>query len=188
MKKGRLFVISGPGGVGKGTIIDEVLEDKSLGLVRGMNITSRPPRTSDRNNPHYIYVGPTEFEDMILTKKIIEYNFFMGNYYGTSKDSIYDQIDSGNHVLMEADINGGLAIKKEIPSAVLIFLYASLDQLETRLRKRGDYNPKQIDDRMAISKQELGFKGAYDYAVENPEDHPEKCVEEVKQIIKKHIK
>jgi len=188
MKKGRIFIISGPSGVGKGTVIDEILKDRKLNLQRGMNITTRKPRKSDRNNPHYIFVNKRTFEKMEEKKLFLERNEYSGEYYGTSKLVIDKVLSVGGNVLLEADVNGALTIKKKIPEAVLIFIYCRIKDLEKRLKSRGDVLKKERVKRLKRAREELKLKNKYDYNVLNPEGHPEEAILKIKRIIGKEIK
>jgi len=182
----KLFVISGPGGVGKATIIRGVLREKSLNLVRGLNATTRAPRPTDKYDPHFKFVDKKKFKQMIKNGEVLEYNYLDNEYYGTLGPSLFAELKK-HIVLMEADVNGALKIKEKIPEAILIFLTCKLEFLEKRMQKRKDTKKEHIKYRLELAKKEMSRANEYDYTVENPEGHPEHAVDEVVKIIKKEL-
>lgn len=182
----KIFIISGPGGAGKATIIREVLKYKDLNLARGLNATTRAPRSTDKYDPHFRFVNKKRFEEMIKNREVLEYNFLDGEYYGTLGPSLFRELRKSN-VLMEADVNGTLEIKKKIPAAVLIFLTCKLGFLKKRMLKRSDTKTSHIKYRLDLAKKEMNRAKEYDYVVKNPEGHPEEAVNKVVEIIKKEL-
>ncbi len=186
MKKGKLFIISGPSGVGKGTVIDGILADKELGLSECKTVTSRHSR-GGKSDEQYHFVTADQFEKAIHNKEMLEYNLYDGNYYGTSKKILYDLLESGQNTVLEVDINGGIAVKSQILQAMTIFVFAKIGDIEKRLRDRGENTEEEIQERLATARQELNMSDRYDYQIENPEGHPEIAINKAKEIIRKKI-
>jgi len=187
MGKNVIFVISGAGGVGKGTIIRGVINSKKYNLIKGRNITTRKQRHADKKDIHYQFISKDEFKRKIKKGEILEYNFLDGEYYGTSKTDIYTLLKNHN-ILIEVDVNGGMNIKKQISNAVLIFITANLKDIKIRIEKRGDTTKHHLEYRMNLAKQEIEKSKYYDYIVENPEGHPEIAINNVLEIIEKELK
>jgi guanylate kinase len=186
VKKGKLFIISGPSGVGKGTVIDGILTDQELGLCECKTVTSRHQR-GGKSDAQYHFVTADQFEKAINAKEMLEYNLYDGNYYGTSKKILYEFLEAGKNAILEVDINGGIAVKSQIPTAKTIFVHAKLTDIEKRIRDRGENTEEEIQDRLTTARSELAMKDRYDYQVENIEGRPEEAIEEVKKIIRKNI-
>lgn len=183
---GKLFIVSGPSGVGKATVIDKLLEKEELNLSACKTITSRPPR-GGKSDDQYFFTNATKFERMIRDRELLEYNFYNGNYYGTSKELLYEQLSQGKNVILEIDVNGALKIKEQIPSATTIFVYAKIEEIEARIRKRGENSEEEISERVATAREELTYKNSYDFCVENPQGESSKAASEIALIIKKKI-
>jgi guanylate kinase len=187
MKKGKLFIISGPSaGVGKATIIDGVLADKSLNIIQCQTYTTRKPR-GEKSDEQYIFVTADKFEKAIANREMLEYNFLDGNYYGTHKQTLYDNLESGKNIILEIEIGGAMEIKKIMPSVKTIFIFADVNDIEKRIRKRGENSEEQIQKRLEIAREELRHKDLYDYQVENPQGMPQAAISKVKEIIRKNI-
>ena len=182
--KGKLFIISGPSGVGKGTIVEEVAKRPSNNLYWAKSYTTRPERDSDKSEGHYIFIDEKKFKQLEKEREILESNFFNGNWYGSSKSEIDQGISSGKNVLKEIEVNGAMNLKKLLPGAILIFIKSDLKDIENRLIHRGQNTDIEIEERLNTCKKELTFEKEYDYAVINPEGHPEKAIEEVEKIIR----
>lgn len=188
MNNHKIFIISGPGGVGKGTIIRGVLENKDLNLVRGLNATTRKPRPSDKKDKHLIFVTKEEILQMQKEGEILEGNFLGGNYYGTLKTKLLDQLKNYN-VIIEVDIHGAYNLRKKFKkNTILIFLMADQKSLKRRLKERGEDTEKHIKYRLKVAKEETKKARDYDYVVENPEGHPEVAIKEVVEIIRNELK
>lgn len=184
MNKGKFIVVSGPSGVGKGTIFNKVV--KEINGWYSVSYTSRPIREGDTEGVTYFFITKEEFEDKIKNDEILEYNIYNGNYYGTSKKMVLDKIDAGIDVFMEIDVNGAHFIKDNFPNAVLIYIAPpSMDELRSRLINRGTEDIEKINSRLKIAEEELKEIDFYDYVVVN--DDLEKATNEVREIIKKEI-
>lgn len=180
----KIFVISGPSGVGKGTIVKALVDQLKPSAEKIITYTTRKPRATDIAQDIHKYVTKKEFEKLIKAGEILEYNFYNENYYGTPKTPIEKCLKKGKNVLLEIDVNGGLNIKKKYPNTILIFLTAEMKDIESRIRKRGQNTEEEIQARLKTAKNEFRLASKYDYIVENPEGHPEKAINQVLKIIK----
>lgn len=180
MKKGKLIVISGPSGVGKGTICERLIKD--LGAEYSVSTTTRSPREGEMDGVNYFFVTKDEFERKIQGGEFLEYNFYNNNYYGTSKKVVLDKINDGKDIFLEIDVNGGHNIKKIFPGALLIYIAPpSMEVLKERLIARGTESIEKINERLEIAKKEALEMDSYDYVVIN--DDLELAIDEVRKII-----
>lgn len=182
MSKGKLIVISGPAGTGKGTVVNALIE-KNADLALSISATTRAPRGTEQDGVNYFFKTAEEFEKMIENKELLEYANFVGNYYGTPKKYVLDQLDAGKNVILEIEVVGALRVKENYPEAVLIFLLPpSMEELENRLRGRGTDSEESIIKRLKRAEEELELKTKYDHCVVN--DEVERAVSEIEDIIK----
>ena len=180
MSKGNLFVISGSSGVGKTTVLQRVMQVRD-DLLFSVSATSRAPRKDEQEGVHYYYVSREEFQAMIDREEFVEYDFHMGNFYGTLKSEVLKKTRLGNMIL-DVEPNGALAIREIYPEATLIFVAPpSIDALEQRIRGRGDTGEDQIKVRRERAAWECAQGEKYDYIVVN--DVLDDCVKQVMQII-----
>jgi guanylate kinase len=187
MAKNMIFIVSGVSGAGKGTIINGVLEGGKFNLARGINVTTRPREARDADEPHFQYVTSLEFQKMIKAGELLEYDYHHQNYYGTNR-LILEKLLKKHNILMEADVNGALEIKKKMKNVVLIYIMVDLKILRKRVQKRGNETKKEINLRMKRASLENEKGKSYDYNIENPEGHPEIAINGVLDIIKKELK
>lgn len=181
-KKGRLFVLSGPSGVGKGTIINKLLP-LLPDMVLSISATTREPREREKDGVHYFFVSLEQFKQTIEEDGFLEYDGHFNNFYGTPKKFVYDNLNKGNDVMLEIDVNGALKVKNSCPDAVLIFIKPlTVDVLLNRLKHRNSEDEKEIAQRIARIEQEMSQQNKYDYTVVN--DDLKTAVNEVYQIIK----
>ncbi len=174
---GRLIVVSGPSGSGKGTILGEIL--KSPDYVYSVSATTRQPRQGEIDGRHYFFMQKTEFEERILQNGFIEYAEYNGNYYGTPVDFVNANLKNGKNVILEIEVQGAMQIKKTIPDALFIFMTPeSRTELEKRLRLRGSEDEQTIKRRLAIADRELSSSLLYDYVIFNEKGKQEKAVED----------
>ena len=167
MIKGQIYVLSGPSGVGKGTIVKEVLK-KGKDVVLSVSATTRPIREGEAEGINYYYKSHNEFERMIETNEFMEWASFCDNYYGTPKAAVFDKINRGIDVILEIETKGAMKIKEEYPESVFIFIAPpSLEVLEERLRGRGTESEEVILKRLGEAKRELTLASKYDYMVVN---------------------
>ena len=169
MNKGSLFVITGPSGAGKGTVLKEVI--KSLNrLYFSVSATTRKPREGEVDGVHYHFLTKERFEELISADRFLEYAQYAENYYGTPLDPVLDQLEQGNDVILEIELQGALQVKKRMPQAVLVFIAPpSFEELEDRLRGRGTESEEVILRRLAIARQECANLDQFRYIVVNDE-------------------
>ncbi|MBR1860292.1 MAG: guanylate kinase [Lachnospiraceae bacterium] len=180
-KKGILIVISGFAGAGKGTVVNR-LREKYEGYALSISMTSRNPRPGDVEGKNYFFVTREKFEKTIAENGLLEYAEYCGNYYGTPKAYVEEQLEKGNNVILEIEIQGATNIKKAFPESLLIFITPpSAAELEKRLRGRGTETEEQIGKRLGRAAEESAGMDTYDYIVVN--DEVEKCVDEIHSII-----
>ena len=180
MNKGKLFVISGASGVGKSTVLASVMEHRK-DLTFSVSATTRAPRPGETEGVSYYFVSKDKFLDMIVKGEFLEYDDHMDNYYGTPKAQLEEKLCRG-HVLLDIEPNGAFIVKKARPDAQLIFIAPpSLEELEKRLRSRGDTSEEQIAKRLGRSAWEMEQGKKYDHYVVN--DQVEACAEKILNII-----
>ncbi len=177
---GKLFVISGASGVGKSTVLAKVMAGRP-DLRFSVSATTRSPRAGEVDGEHYYFVSKDKFLDMIEKHEFLEYDAHMDNYYGTPKGQLEDKLRSGS-VILDIEPNGAFNVRRERGDAVLIFIAPpSLEELENRLRGRGDTSEEQIAVRQARVAWEMEQSKHYDYVVLN--DRVEDCAREILEII-----
>jgi guanylate kinase len=181
-KKGNIIVVSAPSGAGKTSICDAVIkEDKNT--VYSVSATTRRPRNGENDGIEYFFVSEIGFKTMIRGKKFAEWAKVHGNYYGTPKFFLDRTLKSGKNVLLDIDVQGGINIKKQYPSACMIFIMApDLKTIEKRLKYRNTDSSKIIKERLENAKKELKYLSKYEYLVIN--DNLEDAVKSVLSIIK----
>ena len=176
----KLIVISGPSGVGKGTIVNELLKKGDYAL--SISCTTRAPRVGEREGVSYFFISKPKFLSMIEEDGFLEYDNHFENYYGTPKDFVEKRLQTKN-VILEIEVNGALKVKKSYPEAILIMIEPpSKDELKARLVGRGTETAEDIEERLARLEYELSQKDKYDYSVIN--DDLERAVGEIENIIK----
>ena len=180
MTKGKLFVISGASGVGKSTVLAKVMEVRK-DLTFSVSATTRDPRPGETEGVSYYFVSKEKFLDMIAKGEFLEYDGHMDNYYGTPKAQLEEKMERG-HVLLDIEPNGAFAVKQARPDAQLIFIAPpSVEELEKRLRSRGDTSEEQIAKRLGRSQWEMEQGKKYDHYVVN--DQVETCANRILEII-----
>ena len=180
MSKGKLVVISGASGVGKGTVLG-IMMNKRKDLSFSVSATTRAPRPSEVNGFHYYFVTKERFEEMIAAGDMLEYSAHAANYYGTPRAQAEQKMKKGP-VLLDIEPNGAAQVKKAAPDAILVFIMPpSVEELERRLRGRGDTTEEQIVMRMERAVWEMEQRHWYDYVVVN--DNAERCADEILKII-----
>jgi len=182
MSNGKLIVISGASGVGKGTVLNLVMQ-KRKDLSFSVSATTRPPRPGEVDGVHYFFISKECFEVMIDQDEFLEYDAHAANYYGTLKGQAEAKMKKG-HVLLDIEPKGAEQVRKAEPNAVLIFIMPpSMEELERRLRGRGDTPEEQIKLRMERALWEMEQRSWYDYVVVN--DDAQRCADEILNIISK---
>ena len=181
MAKGVLLIISGPSGSGKGTIVEQLVSE--LGYCVSISATTRNPRPNEKDGIHYFFKTKEEFEKMIDNGELLEHATFCGNYYGTPKKYVEEQLESGKNIILEIEVQGALQVKKKYNDAVLIFtMPPTLTELRRRLEFRGTETKEVIDARINRAEEELEFLPDYDYIVIN--DTVDEAVKDVDCIVK----
>ncbi len=184
-KRGVLVLYSGSSGVGKGTILSELLKRDSSIRISVSN-TTRSPRKGEIDGVHYHFVTREQFEKLISQDGFLEYAEYCENYYGTPKKPVEDMLDRGYNVFLEIEVQGGLQIMEKYPDVLSIFILPpSMDVLEKRLRRRGTEDEETIQKRLDEAKREISFKDKYKYNVVNGE--LETAVEEILEILHKEV-
>ncbi|MBR4277580.1 MAG: guanylate kinase [Lachnospiraceae bacterium] len=180
-KKGILLVISGFSGAGKGTVVNR-LREKYDEYALSISMTSRKPRPTDVEGETYFFVTREKFEKTIAENGLLEYAEYCGNYYGTPRAFVEEQLNAGKNVILEIEIQGATNIKKAFPESLLIFITPpSATELERRLKGRGTETDDVIAKRLKRAFEESDGMDTYDYIVVN--DDLEECVDEVHRII-----
>ena len=181
MTKGKLFVISGPSGAGKGTICREILdEDKTLKL--SVSMTTRGPREGEIDGVHYHFVDHSAFVELIAEDGFMEYADVYGNFYGTPKKQVMDWMEEGINVILEIDVQGALQIKKTYPEGIFIFILPpSIEELKKRILGRGSETEETMARRLGAALKEISSIDEYDYRVVN--EDLQDAVERVRAII-----
>lgn len=179
--KGILIVVSGFSGAGKGTLMKKLVEEYE-GYSLSISATTRKPRPGEEHGREYFFLTREEFEQKIADNALIEHAQYCENYYGTPKDYVEEQMALGRDVILEIEIQGALAVKKQYPDAVLLFVAPpSAEELRRRLSARGTESAEVIDQRLRRAKEEAQGIESYDYLLIN--DDLETCVKELHAII-----
>lgn len=181
-RRGVLTVISGFSGAGKGTLMKKIVEKYHYGL--SVSATTRAPRNGEVHGREYFFLSKEEFKQMIEKNELIEWAEYVGNYYGTPKAYVEEQLDKGKDVILEIEIQGALQVRNIFPDVTLVFVTPpTAKELRERLVSRGTEDAATIDKRMSRAVEESKFMPQYDYIVIN--DKLEDCVEELHQLIEK---
>lgn len=182
MGKGFLLIISGPAGTGKGTVCKELLQ-RNEDIVFSVSATTRQPRIGEVEGTNYFFIDKDKFETMVEQDEFLEYAHVHTNYYGTPKEFVMNQIEKGEIVLLEIDVQGALQVKQNYSEAVFIFLLPpTMEELKNRIIKRGTETEEDINRRFENAFKELDFVGKYDYFVVN--DVVEDAVADIEAIIR----
>lgn len=178
---GNLFVVSGPSGAGKGTLLSQVIERIPDAWV-SVSATTRSPRPGEIEGVHYFFLDTDHFKRLVEQDGFLEWAQVHDNYYGTLKQSVIDHMNAGDQVILEIDVQGALQVRKALPEAHLVFIEPpSLEELERRLRQRGTETEDVISSRMKTAEVELAQKMEYDIQVVN--DDLERAVDELVEVI-----
>ncbi|SER62731.1 guanylate kinase [Salipaludibacillus aurantiacus] len=180
-EKGLLIVLSGPSGVGKGTVCG-ALRKHDTHIKYSVSATTRKPREGEAEGVNYFFKSHEEFQRMIRENELLEYAQYVDNFYGTPRNYVEEMIASGRDVILEIEVQGALQVKETFPEGVFIFLMPpSLKELRSRIEGRGTETKDLIDNRMTVARDEIDLMDKYDYVVEN--DEVEAAVERIKSIV-----
>jgi guanylate kinase len=178
----KLIIITGPSGVGKGTVVKELL-DRNKDIWLSISATTRNPRVGEKDGLNYYFISEERFKDMIDKKEFLEWAQFAGNYYGTPLSSVNEKIEKGFIVLLEIEVEGAKQIKEKFPESLSIFLLPpSKEELEKRIRNRGTEKEEAIDRRLSRANYEIASSDQFDFVLTNHD--VDETVKEVFKIIK----
>ena len=178
----KLIIITGPSGVGKGTVVKELL-DRNKDIWLSISATTRNPRIGEKDGDNYYFISDEKFKDMIDKKEFLEWAQFAGNYYGTPLSTVNEKIEKGFIVLLEIEVEGAKQIKEKFPEALSIFLLPpSKAELEKRIRNRGTEKEEAIDKRLSRADYEIAYSDEFDFVLTNHD--VDETVKEVFKIIK----
>ena len=178
----KLIIITGPSGVGKGTVVKELL-DRNKDIWLSISATTRNPRIGEKDGENYYFISDEKFKDMIDKKEFLEWAQFAGNYYGTPLSTVNEKIEKGFIVLLEIEVEGAKQIKEKFPEALSIFLLPpSKAELEKRIRNRGTEKEEAIDRRLSRADYEIASSDEFDFVLTNHD--VDESVKEVFKIIK----
>ena len=181
MRQGKLFIVSGPSGVGKSTVLKALLQRRE-NVRFSVSATTRPIRDGEIDGVHYHFLSVETFRQWIAEDDFLEYAEYVGNFYGTPKRFVEKALDAGQDIILDIEIQGAMQVRERRPDAVKIFIVPpSWEELERRLRTRGTNTPEDIKNRLARAKVEVHTARAYDYFVVN--DSVENAVDELDAIM-----
>ncbi|HBH18017.1 MAG TPA: guanylate kinase [Cyanobacteria bacterium UBA9579] len=180
-RKGRVFVIAGPSGVGKGTLLS-LLISKHPEIVLSVSVTTRKPRAGEVDGVNYLFISKEDFEEMIEKEEFLEWANFAGNYYGTYANIVTESLQMGLDVALEIDVQGALQVKEKIKDAILIFILPpSVGELHARLFKRKTDSKESIEKRLSIVRTEIEKKHLFHYEIVN--DNIDTAIKNLEAVI-----
>ena len=186
MKRGLLIIISGPSGVGKGTVRKYFEANKDLNLAYSTSMTTRKPREGEIDGKDYFFVTREQFIQSIQKGELLEYAEFVGNYYGTPLKEVNRLRDEGKNVLLEIEVQGAKQVQEKCPDAISIFIIPpSMEELENRIRGRKSEPEEIVQQRLAKAEKELKLVNQYKYIVCN--DDPKLAADLIQTIIYRNI-
>ncbi|MDQ0270294.1 guanylate kinase [Cytobacillus purgationiresistens] len=181
-EKGLLIVLSGPSGVGKGTVRKQIFSHPETAFEYSISMTTRNPREGEVDGVDYFFKSREDFEALIQQDKLLEYAEFVGNYYGTPVDYVKETLESGKDVFLEIEVQGARQVREKFPDGLFIFLVPpSLSELKNRIVTRGTESEDVINNRMTVAKEEIEMMNLYDYVVEN--DQVELACDRINAIV-----
>ena len=180
--KGNLYVIMGPSGAGKGSVISKLLDVKDDAFL-SISATTRKPRDGEIHGKHYLFVSQEEFDNMVKNDMLLEYATYVGNSYGTPKEPVLRELAKGRDVILEIDVQGAAKIKQKIPEANLLFIVPpTFGEIEKRLRGRDTEDESKVIKRLERAKEEYLFAKSADYVIIN--DTLDSAVDEILTIMR----
>ncbi|MGM0600391.1 MAG: guanylate kinase [Candidatus Rifleibacteriota bacterium] len=185
-EKGFLFIVSGPSGVGKTVLCNEIVKKFSPRVVYSISATSRKPRGGETDGQEYFFYTKPEFEKAIERDEFAEWAYVHGNYYGTPKKFLEQKLEAGKNVILNIDVQGAFDIRKKYPDAVTIFILPpSIEELESRIRKRNMDSEEDLKHRLENARKELKYKEQYRYRIVN--DNLEDAISNLEDIFNDYI-
>lgn len=180
-QKGILFILSGPSGVGKGTV-RKALFEQSTDLRYSISMTTRDPREGEVDGVDYFFKSRDDFEKLISEGQLIEHAEYVGNYYGTPRQYVEETLERGNDVFLEIEVQGALKVRENFPQGVFVFLIPpSLEELKDRIVNRGTETEDKVKNRLLAAREEIEMMDAYDYVVVN--DKIDNAVTKIQSIV-----
>ena len=178
---GRLFIISGPSGAGKGTLVRGLLAQRG-DVWLSISVTTRAPRPGEEDGVHYRFIDGDEFDRLVSSNGLLEWAEVHGNRYGTPRADVEQRLASGDHVVLEIDPQGALQVRDIFPEAVLVFVTTpSIDELRKRIAGRGAESGEQVEVRMRTAVRELALVGKYDHVIIN--DDVDTAVQQLMDVV-----
>lgn len=182
--KGNIYVVSGPSGVGKGTVVKRVVESDDR-IALSVSATTREPRAGEIDKVHYFFISREEFQNMVDEDGFMEHAEYCGNCYGTPKAAVFEKIEQGCDVILEIEVQGGIQIMEKFPQAYGVFVFPpGYKELEQRLRGRASEPDEVIHRRLNVAREEIKQSYRYDYFVVN--DTVEQAAQSIIDIIEKN--
>jgi guanylate kinase len=182
--RGRLYVLSGPAGAGKGTVLREVFSHMD-DLAYSVSYTTRAPRPGEIEGVHYFFIDEDTFKKMVSEGKFLEWAKVHGHYYGTMKDTVLEALEKGVDVLLEIDIQGAEQVKRQMPEAITVFIQPpTFEELVRRLTERGTEGPEDLALRIKNAEREIQCADRFEYRIIN--DTVDRAAEDFINIIKKY--
>ncbi len=184
MSKGLLFIISGPAGSGKGTVVNELVSSHDE-IALSVSATTRSPRPGEQNGVHYHFITKQEFENRIARGEILEYTTYCDNYYGTPLKEVNEALEGGIDMILEIEVDGAMQVKEKLGDSAVTIMLTPPDKetLENRLRSRGTETDEVIAWRLERAREEIALMPQYDYSVVNEDGGVKKCAELIYDIV-----
>lgn len=183
MRKGTLYVFTGPSGAGKGTLLSR-LRAQDDRLFYSISATTRAPRPGETDGVQYYFLSKADFEEKIAQNAFLEHARYVDNYYGTLEAPVNEKLEQGFDVILEIEVQGAMQVHEKRPDAVMVFIAPpSFEELAARLRGRGTEDEEKVLKRLETAKEELKHQNAFDYVVVN--DEIDRAVDELKGILAK---
>ena len=181
MRKGTLYVFTGPSGAGKGTVLGRLVKADDR-LFFSISATTRAPRPGEQDGVHYYFLEKSDFENKIAQGAFLEHAQYVGNYYGTLEAPVNEKLAAGKDVILEIEVQGAMQVHEKRPDAVMVFIAPpSFEELANRLRGRGTEDEAKVQKRLETAKGELAQQDKFDYVVVN--DTVDRAVDEIKGIL-----
>lgn len=185
IEKGKLLVVSGSSGAGKGTVLSELFKSYPDKYLYSISATTRAPRDEDIDGKTYFFISKDAFINGIENGDFLEYASYNDNFYGTPKKFVIDNLNSGKNVILEIDVQGALQIKKIFPEAIFVFITPeSYEELEARLRGRNTETEEQIQKRLASARREAPYALLYDFIVVNKSGATKQAAEDINSAVR----